>query len=72
MPLDPEVLRARIALRIARLEVECARLARDIAAEQAEASIQAHLKRAARIATQLRSPRMRPLFRLPPPSKPRE
>jgi len=28
MPLDPEVLRARIALRIARLEVECARLAR--------------------------------------------
>src|SRR5262249_3020356 len=40
--------------------------ARDIAAEQAEASIQAHLKRAARIASELRRRPARPRWRRSP------
>jgi hypothetical protein len=62
MALDPTVLRARIALRIARLELDALLLAREIAAERAQASTQARSRRAAWIARQmlLRAKRMQP------------
>jgi hypothetical protein len=62
MPLDPEVLTARIKLRIVRLELEAMRLAAEIAREQERTSMQTRTKRAIWIAQEMlrRSRQQRP------------
>ena len=73
MALAPEVVLARIEARIATLRREAAELMYELTAAQTEATIQAHLERAAQIMKQQarKSQQTRPsLFPPPPPSKP--